>query len=206
MENIMLDENKKSIKIVDFGLSNTFTMDELMKTHCGSPEYAAPELFSAGEKYGPEVDIWAIGIIIYAMLVGKLPFTTVYTDQYRRIKLLKQIEKGIQQEQEQEMLHLTQECRDLIRSIIEPKPDIRLPMLDIEIHPWITEGSKVPFFPFVAMPRDKSLKSQVIDELSSALSMKKEQIETTVHENKSDEISAMFNMLLHKKRIESGII
>ncbi|ESP05363.1 hypothetical protein LOTGIDRAFT_52541, partial [Lottia gigantea] len=74
MENIMLDAKKKNIRIVDFGLSNTYTMDELMKTHCGSPEYAAPELFAAGEKYGPEVDIWAMGIILYAMLVGKLPF------------------------------------------------------------------------------------------------------------------------------------
>ena len=44
----------------DFGLSNTFSKDELMKTHCGSPEYAAPELFTAGEKYGLEIDIWSL--------------------------------------------------------------------------------------------------------------------------------------------------
>jgi len=41
-------------------LSNTFSPDELMKTHCGSPEYAAPELFSSSDRYGPEIDIWSM--------------------------------------------------------------------------------------------------------------------------------------------------
>ena len=46
--------------VADFGLSITFTKDELMKTHCGSPEYAAPELFAAQDKYGPEIDVWSL--------------------------------------------------------------------------------------------------------------------------------------------------
>lgn len=54
------DIGYKYVFLSDFGLSNTFTRDEMMKTHCGSLEYAAPELFSTSEKYGPEVDIWAL--------------------------------------------------------------------------------------------------------------------------------------------------
>lgn len=46
--------------VADFGLSVTFSKDELMKTHCGSPEYAAPELFANREKYGPEIDVWSL--------------------------------------------------------------------------------------------------------------------------------------------------
>ncbi|XP_052833474.1 serine/threonine-protein kinase MARK2 isoform X2 [Octopus bimaculoides] len=107
MENIMLDEKKKNIKIVDFGLSNTFSKDNLMKTHCGSPEYAAPELFNPSEKYGPEIDIWSLGIIFYTMLVGKLPFTTPSSDQFRRRELQSQIEKGLVNCHFKEMMHLT---------------------------------------------------------------------------------------------------
>lgn len=60
MENVMLSSNNDRIKIVDFGLSNVYTGDSLMHTHCGSPEYAAPELFVEGKPYGPEVDLWSL--------------------------------------------------------------------------------------------------------------------------------------------------
>ncbi|KAL5021447.1 hypothetical protein ScPMuIL_000602 [Solemya velum] len=205
MDNIMLDEKKKNLKIVDFGLSNTFSRDDLMKTHCGSPEYAAPELFTAGEKYGPEVDIWSLGIIMYAAIVGKLPFTTPYTDQYRRQKLQQQIGKGLIEQHEQEMALLSKDCRDLLRRLIEPSPDLRLPLMDIEIHPWVTAGGKMPFFPFHAFPKEKLSKTQVTQELSSLLSMNQAQVEKTVKECKSDDLSAMFNMMLDSKRQEKGI-
>ncbi|XP_041358608.1 serine/threonine-protein kinase par-1-like isoform X2 [Gigantopelta aegis] len=205
MENIMLDEKRKNIKLCDFGLSNTFSDQELMKTHCGSPEYAAPELFSAGEKYGKEIDIWSLGVVMYAMMVGKLPFTTPYTDQYRRIKLLQQIEKGLVDEHHKEMAHLSLDARDLIQKIIEPSPAQRLPLMDIEIHPWLTAGSKMPFYPFVALPRDKAMKSVVITEVATLMTIKKDVVEQTVHENKFDELSAMYNMILDKKRLAQGI-
>ncbi|XP_018395817.1 PREDICTED: hormonally up-regulated neu tumor-associated kinase-like [Cyphomyrmex costatus] len=61
MENIVLqDERKEQIKIVDFGLSNIYASDDPLRTHCGSPEYAAPELFVVGKRYGPEVDLWSL--------------------------------------------------------------------------------------------------------------------------------------------------
>ncbi|XP_061168064.1 uncharacterized protein LOC133177003 isoform X3 [Saccostrea echinata] len=205
MENIMLDEKKKNIKIVDFGLSNTFNKDELMKTRCGSLEYAAPELFHPSDKYGPEVDVWAIGVITYAMVIGKLPFTTPYTDQYRRQKLLQQVEKGITEVQLKEMCNLSEELKQLLCKLLEPNPSHRLPLMDVEIHPWVTCDAKMPFYPFHAFPRDKLLKSQVINELSEMMEMNKEQVEKTVHESKCDELSAMFNMMMDNKRKEKGV-
>ena len=72
-ENLLLDINK-NIKIVDFGLSNTYKPGELLKTACGSPCYAAPEMI-AGKKYnGLMVDIWSMGVIMYALTCGYLPF------------------------------------------------------------------------------------------------------------------------------------
>ncbi|NWH61652.1 HUNK kinase, partial [Geococcyx californianus] len=76
IENFLLDENN-NIKIVDFGLSNTAKFEslsqELLHTQCGSPAYAAPELL-AHRNYGPKVDVWSIGVSMFAMLTGTLPF------------------------------------------------------------------------------------------------------------------------------------
>ncbi|XP_076441180.1 uncharacterized protein LOC143280426 [Babylonia areolata] len=213
MENIMLDEKRKHVKIVDFGLSITFTKDELMRTHCGSPEYAAPEMNPANDRYGPEIDVWSLGIVMYAMMIGHLPFTTPYTDHYRRLKLVQQMEKGLVETHNQEMAILSQDGQDLLRKVIEPSPELRIPLLDMEVHPWITNHGKLPFYPFQAFPRDKtmrtqgnpSLRQQTILELSQKLGIKKEHVEQKVGETKSDEMSAMYNMLLDNKRRDQGL-
>lgn len=72
-ENLLLDTNR-DIKIVDFGLSNTFREGEHLQTACGSPCYAAPEMI-AGQRYAPDsCDIWSCGVILFALVCGYLPF------------------------------------------------------------------------------------------------------------------------------------
>ena len=68
-----MDENE-NIKIIDFGLSNLYENDEKLKTACGSPCYAAPEMIKGLKYHGLQADIWSSGIILYAMLCGYLPF------------------------------------------------------------------------------------------------------------------------------------
>lgn len=68
-ENLLLDYNK-SIKIVDFGLGNTYKDGEQLKTACGSPCYAAPEMISGLRYDSLLVDIWSCGVILFACVCG----------------------------------------------------------------------------------------------------------------------------------------
>lgn len=72
-ENLLLDD-QLNVKIADFGLSNIMTDGNFLKTSCGSPNYAAPEVISGKLYAGPEVDVWSSGVILYVMLCGRLPF------------------------------------------------------------------------------------------------------------------------------------
>jgi len=72
-ENLLLDEHL-NVKIADFGLSNIMTDGNFLKTSCGSPNYAAPEVIGGKLYAGPEVDVWSCGVILYVLLVGRLPF------------------------------------------------------------------------------------------------------------------------------------
>lgn len=85
-ENLLLDTTKRNLKIVDFGLSNYYSPGGTLKTACGSPCYAAPEMI-AGKRYvGMQVDIWSCGVILYAMLCGYLPFEDPVTSNlYKKI-------------------------------------------------------------------------------------------------------------------------
>lgn len=72
-ENLLLDADL-NIKIADFGFSNEFTTGSKLDTYCGSPPYAAPELFRGLKYDGPEVDVWSLGVLLYTMVSGTLPF------------------------------------------------------------------------------------------------------------------------------------
>ena len=104
-ENLLLDENM-NIKIVDFGLSNTYrTPSDTLKTACGSPCYASPEMI-AGKRYnGLDTDIWSIGVILYAMTVGYLPFEDPDTNKlYKKILSCEYLVPGYVDKQAKDMM------------------------------------------------------------------------------------------------------
>ena len=135
-ENLLLDHNK-SIKIVDFGLSNTYKSGELLKTACGSPCYAAPEMI-AGKKYlGLQVDIWSCGVILFALICGYLPFEDPNT-----ASLYKKILAG----EFSIPKFISQEARDLLKNLLNTDPIKRYNIQDIKNHPWynISKAEKEP--------------------------------------------------------------
>lgn len=84
-ENLLIDWNN-NIRIVDFGLSNTYKKGDVLKTACGSPCYAAPEMIANKTYNGLDVDIWSCGVILFAMVCGYLPFEDSNTSAlYKKI-------------------------------------------------------------------------------------------------------------------------
>jgi serine/threonine protein kinase len=72
-ENLLLDRDS-NIKLADFGFSNFFSANDTLNTFCGSPPYAAPEVFEGKRYAGPEIDVWSLGVVLYVLVCGVLPF------------------------------------------------------------------------------------------------------------------------------------
>ena len=153
-ENLLLTKNKK-IKIIDFGLSNYFGGDTSpLQTPCGSPSYASPEIIR-GELYnGFRIDIWASGIILFAMLCGYLPFDEE-EEENEDIKYFSQDGKKEEKSEDNEILfqkilegkidypdYLSDIAVDLIKKMLVVEPEDRIKIKDIKKHKFYLLGQK----------------------------------------------------------------
>jgi len=128
-ENLLLDENL-NVKIADFGLSNIMTDGNFLKTSCGSPNYAAPEVISGKLYAGPEVDVWSCGVILYVLLVGRLPFDDEYIPA-----LFKKIAQG----QYHMPNWLSSGAQRLIKKILQTDPVKRISIQEIRQDSWFNK-------------------------------------------------------------------
>ncbi|XP_043850925.1 serine/threonine-protein kinase BRSK1 isoform X1 [Dromiciops gliroides] len=133
-ENLLLDE-ENNIRIADFGMASLQVGDSLLETSCGSPHYACPEVIK-GEKYdGRRADMWSCGVILFALLVGALPF-----DDDNLRQLLEKVKRGVFH-----MPHfIPPDCQSLLRGMIEVEPEKRLSLEQIQKHPWYLGGKPEP--------------------------------------------------------------
>lgn len=74
LENILLSEDHRQLKLIDFGFSTCIPNEKKIKIFCGTPSYMAPEIVNKIEYSGPPADIWALGVLLYALLNGRFPF------------------------------------------------------------------------------------------------------------------------------------
>ncbi|XP_028257339.1 serine/threonine-protein kinase BRSK2-like isoform X4 [Parambassis ranga] len=133
-ENLLLDE-KNNIRIADFGMASLQVGESLLETSCGSPHYACPEVIR-GEKYdGRKADAWSCGVILFALLVGALPF-----DDDNLRNLLEKVKLGVFH-----MPHfIPPDCQNLLRGMIEVDASKRLTLEQIQKHTWYLAGKNEP--------------------------------------------------------------
>ncbi|OHT06225.1 CAMK family protein kinase [Tritrichomonas foetus] len=131
-ENILLDAEMNA-KITDFGLCHQVDPNNLLKTPCGSPFYAPPEIISNQPYDGKLSDVWSLGVVLYTMVTGALPWK-----ESNQMQLYRQIIDAnfiIPR-------NLSLTLRDLISRLMRPDPNDRLPVTEILRHPWILEGEE----------------------------------------------------------------
>lgn len=147
LENVLLDERCR-VKLGDFGFTREFEKNTFMETFCGTTGYASPEMLQCKKYTGPEVDIWSLGVILYCLLTGMLPFDDDDESVMR--------DKIIQGDFE-DPTWLSTESRDLIKNLLQKDSTQRLTLPQILAHPWFTtndlhyemvdESSDRPFSP-----------------------------------------------------------
>ncbi|EGC33274.1 hypothetical protein DICPUDRAFT_154713 [Dictyostelium purpureum] len=125
-ENLLLDA-EGNIKISDFGLSNNIQPGKLLESFCGSPLYAAPEILKAEKYLGPPVDIWSLGVIMYAVLCGNLPWEG---------ESQAEISYNSVHGNYEDPTHLTQEAVSILRRMIVPDPKKRATIQELKKHKW----------------------------------------------------------------------
>ncbi|KAM9786690.1 MAP/microtubule affinity-regulating kinase 3a isoform X5 [Syngnathus typhle] len=129
-ENLLLDADM-NIKIADFGFSNEFTLGNKLDTFCGSPPYAAPELFQ-GKKYdGPEVDVWSLGVILYTLVSGSLPFDG---------QNLKELRERVLRGKYRIPFYMSTDCENLLKRFLVLNPAKRGTLEQIMKDRWINAG------------------------------------------------------------------
>lgn len=131
-ENLLLDDNQ-CLKLIDFGLCAKphGGMDNLLSTCCGSPAYAAPELICGKNYLGAEADLWSMGVLLYALLCGYLPF-----DDDNINLLYKKIQNG----KYELPSWLSQDSVNLLADLLQTDPKRRITMQQLVFHPWVLKG------------------------------------------------------------------
>ncbi|XP_062272588.1 NUAK family SNF1-like kinase 2 [Scomber scombrus] len=133
LENILLDGNG-NVKIADFGLSNLYHGDEYLQTFCGSPLYASPEIVNGRPYRGPEVDTWSLGVLLYTMVHGTMPF-----DGNNHKHLVQQISTGNYRKPNN-----PSDACGLIRWMLMVNPERRATIEEIAGHWWLNWGYQQP--------------------------------------------------------------
>ena len=128
-ENMLLDKikDKISIKIIDFGISTSYTNEALLSTPCGTATYAPPEMHKGEEYYGLLSDVWSSGVVLYAMVYGYLPFCEEDEDVD-----VKNIIAGDYELAEE----VSEDVRDLIKHCMDIDPLERFDLDQIKQHKW----------------------------------------------------------------------
>uniref|UniRef100_A0A4W4FTU3 non-specific serine/threonine protein kinase n=1 Tax=Electrophorus electricus TaxID=8005 RepID=A0A4W4FTU3_ELEEL len=189
-ENLLLDADM-NIKIADFGFSNEFTVGSKLDTFCGSPPYAAPELFQ-GKKYdGPEVDVWSLGVILYTLVSGSLPFDG---------QNLKELRERVLRGKYRIPFYMSTDCENLLKRFLVLNPVKRGTLEQSMKDRWINAGfEEEELRPFLEPELDISDQKRI--DVMVGMGYSREEILESLTRMKYDEVTATY-LLLGRKPTE----
>uniref|UniRef100_A0A1B0BCU1 non-specific serine/threonine protein kinase n=1 Tax=Glossina palpalis gambiensis TaxID=67801 RepID=A0A1B0BCU1_9MUSC len=189
-ENLLLDNNM-NIKIADFGFSNHFKKGELLATWCGSPPYAAPEVFEGKQYTGPEIDIWSLGVVLYVLVCGALPFDG---------STLQSLRDRVLSGRFRIPFFMSSECEHLIRRMLVLEPTRRYSIEQIKRHRWmcpeILELSNIAKFN-VNMDGTTNIEpnEDILRVMSEFAGIPPEKTKASLKKNSYDHVAAIYLLL-----------
>ncbi|XP_077597645.1 serine/threonine-protein kinase MARK2-like isoform X11 [Stigmatopora nigra] len=195
-ENLLLDADM-NIKIADFGFSNEFTLGNKLDTFCGSPPYAAPELFQ-GKKYdGPEVDVWSLGVILYTLVSGSLPFDG---------QNLKELRERVLRGKYRIPFYMSTDCENLLKKFLILNPSKRGSLEQIMRDRWLNLGHEdEELKPYIEPQPD--YKDPRRTEIMLQMGFSQEELQDSLVNQKYNDVMATYLLLDYRNSEleESGI-
>ncbi|KAI9350474.1 kinase-like domain-containing protein [Zopfochytrium polystomum] len=194
-ENVLLDEWNQ-VKIADFGLSNIMSDGDFLKTSCGSPNYAAPEVISGKLYEGPEVDVWSCGVILYVMLCGRLPFDDDYIPN-----LFKKINGGVFSLPN----YLSPATKSLLQAMLTVDPLKRITIAEIRKKEWFNVG-----LPDYLKPEKNTgdsltnIDEAVISEISRKMSLTDDFVKAALIDEENNQVKVACQLTQDYRRILKG--
>merc|ERR1719220_678837 len=186
-ENLLLD-SEMNIKIADFGFSNEFVPGNKLDTFCGSPPYAAPELFQ-GKKYdGPEVDVWSLGVILYTLVSGSLPFDG---------STLRELRERVLRGKYRIPFYMSTDCENLLKKFLVLNPARRASLETIMKDRWMNMGfEEEELLPFKEPTLDISDQKRI--EMLVTMGYPRTEVEESLRLHKFDDTYASYLLLGRK--------
>ncbi|XP_078482143.1 5'-AMP-activated protein kinase catalytic subunit alpha-2-like [Ciona intestinalis] len=191
-ENLLLDA-RSNVRIADFGLSNMMSDGEFLKTSCGSPNYAAPEVVSGKLYAGPEVDVWSCGVILYALLCGTLPF-----DDEHIPTLFRKISSGVFEIPQ----HLDRNAAKLIQHMLKVNPMKRATIHEICQYDWFKVDLAKYLFPDDGNINTNIINEEALAEVCRKFGVKEEEVSHALsHKAPHDPLNVAYHLIIDNKII-----
>nr|KAF6395476.1 microtubule affinity regulating kinase 1 [Rousettus aegyptiacus] len=186
-ENLLLDADM-NIKIADFGFSNEFTVGSKLDTFCGSPPYAAPELFQGKRYDGPEVDVWSLGVILYTLVSGSLPFDG---------QNLKELRERVLRGKYRIPFYMSTDCENLLKKLLVLNPIKRGSLEQIMKDRWMNAGHEEEELKPYTEPEPDFNDTKRID-IMVTMGFARDEINDALINQKYDEVMATYILLGRK--------